>query len=253
GRPQSKLRIALVNAREEFLERVRLQETIVAAVPPRIPSISSFLAGTNIELIRGSAIALDADRKRVRIASGAQERELAFGEAIHALVSHIDVDEVPGAAEHAYRLDPGDGPRSAAALRMRLRDSAGRPARIVIVGGAETGIEVAGEIKAAWPAAELALISRSRCGDVKGPRVERAVRAALSRLGVTLVDGETVTDVHAREVITQSGRSIACDICVWSGGLRAAPIASAAGLATDPQGRIWVDPNLRSISHPHIV
>jgi NADH dehydrogenase FAD-containing subunit len=40
---------------------------------------------------------------------------------------------------------------------------------------------------------------------------------------------------------------------VWSGGLRSAPIASGAGLATDPQGRICVDPDLRSISHPHVL
>jgi NADH dehydrogenase FAD-containing subunit len=35
--------------------------------------------------------------------------------------------------------------------------------------------------------------------------------------------------------------------------LRSAPVASGAGLATDPQGRIWVDPNLRSVSHAHII
>jgi NADH dehydrogenase FAD-containing subunit len=35
--------------------------------------------------------------------------------------------------------------------------------------------------------------------------------------------------------------------------MRSSPIARVAGLATDPQGRIWVDPNLRSISHAHIL
>jgi hypothetical protein len=30
--------------------------------------------------------------------------------------SNVDVDDVPGAAEHAYRLDAGDGPRAAAPL-----------------------------------------------------------------------------------------------------------------------------------------
>src|SRR6266571_5294744 len=39
---------------------------------------------------------------------------------------------------------------------------------------------------------------------------------------------------------------------VWAGGLRAGPLARAAGLATDPRGRIFTDPQLRSISHPHI-
>jgi NADH dehydrogenase len=253
SRQKSRLRIALVSIRDQFLERVRLQESIVAAVTPRIPSISAFVAGTNIEFICGSVTSLDADQRRIRIATDTQEREIAFDQAIYALGSNIDVDGVPGAAEHAYRLEAGDGPRSAAALRSRLRENADQSVRVITVGGAETAIEVAGEIKTAWPSAEMTMVSRSRCGDFRGARVEKAVRTELTRLGVRLIDGETITEVRSTEVVTDKGRSIACDICVWSGGLRSAPIACGAGLAADPQGRIWVDPNLRSISHAHIL
>jgi NADH dehydrogenase len=253
GRRKWRLRIALVNARDQFLERVRLQESIVAAVAPRIASISAFVAGTNIEFICGSVTSLDADERRIRIATDTQEREIAFDQAIYALGSRIDVDGVPGATEHAYRLEPGDSPRSAAALRPMLQQNADRPLRIITVGGAETAVEVAGEIKTAWPSAEMTMVSRSRCGDFRGLRVEKAVRAELTRLGVRLIDGEVVTEVRSTEVITDKGRSIACDVCVWSGGLRSAPLARNAGLATDPRSRIWVDPNLRSISHAHIL
>jgi NADH dehydrogenase FAD-containing subunit len=83
--------------------------------------------------------------------------------------------------------------------------------------------------------------------------VERAVRAELVRLGVRLIDDEIVTKVRPGEVTTNKDRSIAHDICVWSGGLRSAPFAGDAGLATDPQGRILVDASLRSISHPHVL
>src|SRR5262249_35295173 len=139
--------------------------------------------------------ALDADRRLVRIATAKEDREIAFEQAIYALGSNIDLVGVPGAAEHAYRLEAGHGPRSAAALRDRLRQNASRPVRVVTIGGAETGIEVAREIKTAWPAAEVTMISRSRCGGFKGERVEKAVRAALTRLGVHLIDGETVTGI----------------------------------------------------------
>jgi NADH dehydrogenase len=253
SRRKWRLRIALVNPSDQFLERVRLQESIVAAVPQRIPSISALVQGTTIDFIRGSVTSLDADHRRIRIATGTQEREIVFDQAIYALGSNIDVDDVPGAAEHAYRLEPGDGPRSAAALRSRLQQNANRPLRVVTVGGAETAVEVAGEIKTAWPATEMTMVSRSRCGDFKGADVEKAVRTELTRLGVGLLDGEVVTEVRPTEVITNRGRSIACDICVWSGGLRSAPVARDAGLATNPQGRILVDPNLRSISHSHIL
>jgi NADH dehydrogenase FAD-containing subunit len=245
-------RIALVSASDQFLERVRLQETIVATVASRIPSISAFLAGTNIEFIRGAVVSLDADRRRVRIAAQMRVRDIAFDRAIYALGSNIDVDDIPGAAEHAYRLEDGDGPRSAAALRSRLRQKTDRPQRVVTVGGAETGIEVAGEIKTAWPDADVTVISRSRCGGFAGARVEKAVRAELARLGVKSIDGETVTEVRPSEVATAGGNTIACDVCVWAGGLRSPAIARDAGLATDAHGRVWVDPDLRSISHLHI-
>lgn len=253
ARPKRQLRIVLVNASDRFLERVRLQEAIVADVDSHIPSIAAFVAGTTIEFICGPITSLDADRRRILILDGDQEREVAFDQAIYALGSNIDVDAVPGAAEHTYRLEAGDGPRSAAALRSRLRARAGQPVSVVSVGGAETGIEVASEIKTAWPAAQMTIISRSRCGGFKGPRVETVVRTELARLGVHLIDDESVAQVGPGELTTDTGRSIPCDICVWSGGLRSAAIAERAGLATDPRGRVLVDPNLRSVSHAHIL
>lgn len=251
GRRKWQLRVALVNPLDQFVERVRLQESMVAPVAPRIPSISAFLAGTTVEFICGSVTSLNAEQRRIRIATETHEREIAFHEAIYALGSHVDVDNVPGVAEHAYRLDPGDGSRSAAALRSRLHQSASRPVRVVAVGGGPLATEVAGEIKTAWPGAELTMISQ-RCGDFAGPRVEKSVRGELGRLGVQLIDGDSVNEVRSTEVMTKTGRSIPCDICIWSAGMRASPIAQGAGLATDKQARIWVDPNLRSISHPHI-
>jgi NADH:quinone reductase (non-electrogenic) len=253
NRKRLQLRVVLVNASDRFLERVRLQESIVAPVAPRISSISAFLAGTGIEFICATVVALDADRRCIRIASNAQDQEIMFEEVIYALGTRVDVDGVPGAAEHAYRLEAAEGPRSPSALRTRLRENADRPMRVVTVGGAETSVEVAGEIKTAWPNAQVTMISSSRVGDFKGARVESAIRTQLAQLGVIMVDRQTITDVRRAEVMTDKGRSIPFDICVWSGGLRSAPVASGAGLATDPQGRIWVDPNLRSISHSHII
>jgi NADH:ubiquinone reductase (H+-translocating) len=253
SRKRRELRIALVSSSDRFLERVRLQESIVAPVAPRISSISAFLAGTGIEFICGTVVSLDADRRCIRIVSDAGEHEIMFDRAIYALGTRVDVDGVPGAAEHAYRLEAAEGPRSPSALRTRLRENADRPMRVITVGGAETSVEVAGEIKTAWPNAQVTMISSSRCGDFKGARVESAIRTQLARLGVKMVDGETVTEVRSAELTTDQGRCIPFDICVWSGGLRSAPVATGAGLATDPQGRIWADPNLRSISHPHII
>ncbi|HEY4404996.1 MAG TPA: FAD-dependent oxidoreductase [Xanthobacteraceae bacterium] len=250
---QKHLRVALVNGSDQFIERVRLQERIAGPVAARIASIATLLAGTGIDFICGNVVALDPARRRIRVASGNSERELAFDRAIYALGSQIELGGIPGADAHAYRLEAADGPRAVAALRERLEQNADRAIRVIVVGGHETAIEAAGEIKTRWPAAKVTMLARSRCAAFKGARVERAIRAALERLDVKMIDGQTVAEVRAGEILTGSNETIPCDLCVWSGGLRAPNMARQAGLSTDPQGRIWVDPGLRSISHPHII
>jgi NADH dehydrogenase len=247
------LRIALVNGSDQFIERVRTQEQISGPIASRIPSLAALLAGTGIDFVRGHVMDLDPARRRIRIASGTSERELAFDRAVYALGSQIDVSGVPGAEQHAYRLDSGDGPRSVAALRARLDQNAQRPLRVVVVGGHETAIEAAAEIKTRWPAAAVTMIARSRCAGFKSEQVEHAIRAALERLRVRVIDSQSVAAVRAADIVTSAQDTIPCDVCVWSGGLRSPAIARQAGLSTDPQGRIWVDPGLRSISHPHVL
>jgi NADH dehydrogenase FAD-containing subunit len=247
------LRIILVNREDRFVERVRLQESIVAELAPPFPSIAAFVEGGGVEFLRGEVLALDPARRLVRIEVGGTERDIAFDQAIYALGSGVDLTEVRGAAEHAYRLEPGDAPHGAAALRARLEAHAGEALRVIVVGGAESAIEAAAEIKTTYPKAEVTMVSRSRCAGFKGTKVEQAIREELTRLGVAMIDNETVVAVDATKVTLQSGRELDHDLCVFAGGLRTAPIAAKAGPAADWRGRVLVDPNLRSISHPQIL
>src|SRR5215831_7950383 len=118
GTRKGGLRVALVSARDQFLERVRLQESIVAPVAARIPSIAAFLAGTAVDFICGEVSGLEADARRVRVVIDGREQELAFAQAVYALGSHIDAENVPGAAAHAYRLEGGEGPRAGHPVRV---------------------------------------------------------------------------------------------------------------------------------------
>jgi NADH dehydrogenase FAD-containing subunit len=247
------LRVALVNADEAFVERIRLQEAMVAPVKPRIASLSAYLAGTPVEFIRARVTGLDPDGRRVRIEAEGGPRELEFSQAIYALGSHVDTEPVPGVAEHAYRLDPGEGPRSAATLRTALTAGADRPLQVLAIGGGALSIEAAGEVKSVWPGMQVTLVSGTRAGDFAGEKVEAVLRHDLARLGVQLLDHERIDEVRATEVITGSGRRLPYDICIWAGGMRAAPIAKAAGLTVDPHDRILVGPDMRSVSHPHII
>jgi NADH dehydrogenase FAD-containing subunit len=247
-------RIVLINEREEFVERIRLQESIAREVAERLPSLPAFLAGTGIEFIRGRVLSLDAGSRRAVVDRGDASVEITFDRCIYALGSTSDVNAAPGVREHAYRLDPGSGTRSAAALREKLHAEAREGLRIVVVGGANTATEVAGEIKSTWPEVDLTIVSASDAGDFgKGRKLALITRQQLQQLGVRWLDRRLVNEVRPDQVITDSGESIPADICIWAAGLRASGVAEAAGLAVDRQGRVLADPKLSSLSHPHIL
>jgi NADH dehydrogenase FAD-containing subunit len=247
------LRVALVNAEDPFVERVRLQESMVRPVAPRIPSLTNYLRPTGIEFLRGRVAALDPVKRTVRIEAGGASHELRFRQAICALGSRVDVENVPGAAGYTYRLDAGDDPKAAAGLRRALQALADRPARVLSVGGGALSVEAAGEAKSAWPRMDVTLVSASRAGDFKDARVEAALRGGLHKLGVKFVDNATIKEVRAHEVVTTDGRCLNFDLCIWAAGMRAPAIAREAGLEVDAQGRILVGPDMRSVSHPCIL
>ncbi|THK34339.1 hypothetical protein EHS39_30855 [Ensifer sp. MPMI2T] len=253
GRRQLGLRVALINAEEHFVERVRLQESMVAPVKPRIANLSAYLAKTPVEFIHARVLSLDPVHNKVHLETGESTREVGFTQLIYALGSHVDTDNVPGALQHAFRLDPGDGPRSAAALRVVLHQLAGGPARILAVGGGPLSIEAAGEVKTTWPDMDVTLVSGTRAGDFTSDKVQAVLRRDLTRLGVALVDDERVSEITASEVVTANGRRFTHDVCIWAAGMRAPAIARQAGLTVNTQDRVVVDTDLRSVSHPSIL
>ncbi|MGR9327469.1 NAD(P)/FAD-dependent oxidoreductase (plasmid) [Rhizobium leguminosarum] len=253
GRRGLGLRVALINAEEQFIERVRLQEAMVAPVMPRIASLSDYLARTPVKFIAARALSLDPVRRTVLIAAEGSTREIGFTQLIYALGSHVDTNNAPGAPQNAYRLDPGEGPNSTAALRVALHQLAGRPARVLAVGGGPLSIEAAGEVKSTWPEMHVTLVSATRAGDFTSGKVQAVLRRDLTRLGVALVDNERVSEITASEVVTANGRRFTYDVCIWAAGMRAPSIAREAGLTVDAQDRVVVDTNLRSVSHPFIL
>lgn len=253
GRRRLRLSVALINAEEQFVERVRLQESMVAPVKPRIASLSKYLARTPVEFIHARVLSLDPVWNSIKIEAGGATREVGFTQLIYALGSHVDTDNVPGALQHAFRLDPGEGPRSAAALRAALHEVADRAAKVLAVGGGPLSIEAAGEVKSTWPDMDVTLVSATRAGDFTSEQVQAVLRRDLIRLGVTLVDDERVSEIRENELTTPTGRSFPYDICIWAAGMRAPSIARQAGLEVDAQDRMVVSTDLRSISHPSIL
>jgi NADH dehydrogenase FAD-containing subunit len=247
------LTTCLIGDRESFVERVRLQEQLVADLPSPLPPLAQWLAGTNVIFVAGRVASLEPEIGSVAVETDQGPVRIAFGRCIYALGSRTSVGAVPGAAAHAFRLDAGGGLRSAASLRERLR-IAPDGCRAIIVGGGNTAVEAAAEIRAARPDFMVTMVAAGRAGDFgKGRRVERLVRARLESQNILLIDDDPIAEVGPDGPVSESGRLFPADFCVWAGGLRSPGIARDAGLAVDGTNRIWVDAALRSISHPRVL
>lgn len=126
-----------MNPRPQFVERIRLHQ-LVAGNDDAIEDYSAVLADS-VKLVVDSAERIDAETKKLRLASGSV---LDYDYLIYAVGSTAPVPpSVPGAAEFAYPLGELE-----AAQRLAAR-LAGVPlqAPIVVVGGGLTGIEAASE------------------------------------------------------------------------------------------------------------
>ncbi|MBS7700058.1 MULTISPECIES: NAD(P)/FAD-dependent oxidoreductase [unclassified Chelatococcus] len=135
----------------------------------------------------------------------------------------------------------------------------------VVVGGGPTGVELAGII------AELAqeiLPGEFRNIDTRqtrvllveaGPRVLPAfpprlsayAEEALTRLGVTVVTGESVSAISSHEV-SIGERRVGARTTIWAAGVKASPAAVWLHAEADRNGRVKVEPDLSIPGHPEI-
>jgi NADH dehydrogenase len=165
----------------------------------------------------------------------------------------------------------------ATAMRRRLlmaferaeleTDAARRKALLTftLIGAGATGVELAGAI------IELAHITlRDDFRNIHpeearvvlleaGPRVlanfapgiSDYAQRALEQLGVEVVLGQPVTQVHAHGVV-YGGTTLAAETIIWAAGVLASPAAKWLGVEADRAGRIKVEADLSVPGHPNI-
>ncbi len=230
--------MTLVNALPDFVERVRHHQLGAGTAPPR-RSITRMLRGTGVRFVAGRVTRLDLER---RVAARRGGGEPGFDRVVFALGSVGDAGAVPGVREHASVI--GD---EAGALQLRAQLARGAR-EVVVVGGGPTGIETAAEL--ADHGARVTLVASPGVGGFLSPAGQWYLLRALARLGVRIVEAR-VREVRAGSVVLDGGE-LPCDACVWAGGFRAAPLARESGLQVSVEGRIIVDAQLRSVSHPMV-
>jgi NADH dehydrogenase FAD-containing subunit len=136
---------------------------------------------------------------------------------------------------------------------------------VLLLGGGPVGVELAGEIRAAW--ADKAVTIVDMADDILGNRFSNELRAELRRqlkeidvqlvLGSALREGEPATvpgELATFTVTTLSGRAITADI--WFRCFGVTPVSDylsgSLAAARTPEGYIEVDPQLRVLGHQHV-
>ncbi|MFD8571553.1 NAD(P)/FAD-dependent oxidoreductase [Streptomyces sp. NPDC059639] len=243
------VRITLVNAEADFVERVRMHQLATGQDLARRP-LRDMFAGTGVEVRIARVTAVDAERKEVTLAGerGESEEALPYDTLVYALGSGWDDHGVPGVAAHAHQIASRSG---ALVLRERLAELApGQP--VVVVGAGLTGVEAATEIAEARPDLDVALAARGALGDWLSAKGRAHLRKVADRLGITVHEHAAVTAVDADRVSTADGTSLPAAVTVWTTGFAVHPIAKATTLEVSDTGQIVVDRTMRAVSHPDV-
>ncbi|MEV0619856.1 FAD-dependent oxidoreductase [Nonomuraea sp. NPDC050404] len=235
-------RVTLVNASPRVTERLRLHQT---AAGERLAdhALTDVVAGTGVEVVAGRVAGIDPDAHEVRLDGG---RVLGYDKLIYALGTVTDAS-VPGVAEHAHVYDD-----YAAAVRLSRRLDELTGGTVVVAGGGLTGVETAAELAEARPHLRVVLLTRGRPGSMMGGSARAYMEAALERLGVEVRPGVEISKVLPDGVELGDGELVHSDATIWTTGTKGLPLATESGLRVDARGRIVVDPELRSVSHPDV-
>jgi NADH dehydrogenase FAD-containing subunit len=245
--PQQVAEVTLVNARENFTQRIRLHQQL-AGQTPRQYSLTKLLRGKKVNLMLGTVTQLNPVDKIVSVQQGDNVQHIAYDILIYAAGSVVNKDGVPGVRDHAFTLDAA----SVAHMAGRLPELAQRGGKLWVLGGGLTGIEAATELAESYPGLQITLLTRSAIGAGLSVKGRNYIRQTLSEFGITLIEQTAIQAVRAEGVVTESGGFLAADACLWTGGFTPAPLARDSGVLVNAQGQIIIDETLRSISHPDI-
>jgi NADH dehydrogenase len=261
--------IVVINRENYFIFYPLLVEMGTGSVEPRhvVVSIRSFLR--HARFVMGSVVGLDTQGKRVlwREPGGKQDNAEAYDHLVIALGSVTLLPPVEGLREHGWQMK---STTDAVALRDRviqmleMADSSPEERRrrellgFVVVGANFTGAEVAGELEAFLTAA-LKRYRRIRREEIRITLIDRAdrilaalepdlseyARKTMTRRGIDIRLGETVTRIDATSATLGNGEVIPAATVVWAAGIAPAPVIKRMGLPLDERGYIVCERDLR--------
>ncbi len=238
--------VTLINAADSFVERIRLHQ-LAAGQPPRRHPIAGLLRKTKISFVLGRVTAIQPSERRVIVQQDDAVHSYTYDTLIYALGSFSDVNAIPGGRDHALALSS-----PAAARKLSAQLTANPQARVTIIGGGLTGIELSTEIAEAFPQAQICLLTSDEIGPDLSQQGHEYALAALNRRRITVHEHTTAVEITPDAVLAADGRRFETDLPIWAASFNPPALARDAGIAVNSRGQILVDPYLRSVSHPEI-
>jgi NADH dehydrogenase len=262
----------IVNPTNFMLYTPLLPEAAAGSVEPRHVVVPLRAMCPHADLLLGSAVELDPERRVVAVESEAGRFAVAYTDLVIALGAVTRMPAVPGLEAHALRLkDLSDAIRLRNHVLRQIEladaapDSAPRRLTFVFAGAGFAGVETLAELQ---ELADGALRRHPRLAGVQprwvlvdhSPRIlgqvpERLARSAartLTRRGVEILNGTALASVRRGAAVLSDGSRLATETVVWTAGIEPNPLAAALGLPVDDRGRVPVDSTLRVAGMEHV-
>ncbi len=128
--------------------------------------------------------------------------------------------------------------------------------KVVLVGGGYIGTEIAAELVTKRPDLHITLVHSTDRMLQRSPSFASSyAKRFLEKKGVNFLFEEKMVDHPTdHEFITESGRKLEADVCIWSAGVKtdASFLEGFTPSTVDKLGRIKVNKSLQLLEYPHI-
>lgn len=182
------------------------------------------VAGTPHSFLRAGVISIDPKQKIVETSAG----RISYGYCVVALGSMVNFNGIPGTKEYTHHVRTLPAAMALQRAIIRELEACKDVLHIAVVGGGQTGVEMAGQladfarrdVRKLYPGKRLAVTLIENEPEPLSRLPERARRIAqkkLSSYGVEMHFGTTVTEVRENSVITDRGE-IPAALTVWTAG-----------------------------------
>ncbi len=223
----------------------------------------------NLRFRQGTVTGVDWQQHSLELADGAR---LPFDHLILAPGAVYNDFGIPGVKRYGHMLKSvSEANTLRSHILRRFERASTDPSSVddgaltfVLVGAGPTGVEMAGAlvelIDRAVPLdfpeldpAATRVVLLEMTGAVLGPFAPRSQRYAervLRRRGVEVRLNAKVAEVREREVVLDSGETLATQTLIWVAGVRGHPLAEALGLELTKGFRVRTEADLSVPGHP---